>query len=211
MPLGNCLVCDSRDGTVFAPTRNFCSPDCRNAFRANPDIFQGFGVPTGRKAAAARRRGLDPSAPDRTADAKNPYEMGSENGVEARSSVAFMGAPPVGLWPDRQGRTWRWEQESAPGLDPGDDWLLLDRDGRLAVHLNRQSSGWRIVYPRTIPAIIEPGSRCRQDARSIHRSRCPAASPIDPPGQRKGQPVALWRPPVGLAAPAAGTAQDRAS
>jgi hypothetical protein len=74
--------------------------------------------------------------------------MGFENGVEARPSVA--------LWPDRQGRGWRWERESAPGLDPGDDWLLLDRNGRLAVHLNRQSSGWRVVHPRIALDISEP-------------------------------------------------------
>jgi hypothetical protein len=40
--------------------------------------------------------------------------------------------------------------------DGEDDWLLFDRSGRLAIHLNRQSQGWRVVHPRVIPEIVEP-------------------------------------------------------
>jgi hypothetical protein len=54
------------------------------------------------------------------------------------------------FWPDRQGRGWRWE------ADGEDDCLLYRRDGSLAVHLNRQSNGWRVVHPRTTPEIVEP-------------------------------------------------------
>jgi hypothetical protein len=142
----HCLVCDRetppRSPDEPYPTRNFCSRDCRNAFLSNPGIFQAFGVPTGQKAAAAQRaerRGLGQTSPDRTAEAQTPHEMD-----------VVMGAPSVGPWPDRQGRAWRWEEESP------DDWLLLDRDGRLQVHLNRQAQGWRVAHPRVIPEVIEP-------------------------------------------------------
>jgi hypothetical protein len=65
-------------------------------------------------------------------------------------SPSISPANPYGFLPDRQGRAWRWE------ADGEDDWLLLDRDGRLAVHLNQQAAGWRVVHPCVVPEIIEP-------------------------------------------------------
>jgi hypothetical protein len=58
----HCLVCDRatapRSPDDPCPTRNLCSRDCRNAFQRKPGIFEAFGVPTGRKAAAAQRQAV---------------------------------------------------------------------------------------------------------------------------------------------------------
>jgi hypothetical protein len=175
----HCLVCDRetppRSPDERYPTRNFCSRKCRNAFRANPDIFQAFGVPTGRKAAAAQRQavrsslggGLAQTSQDVTPKPAGPHEMGVSAGVPERSSVA--------LWPDRQGRWWRWEQEGP------DDWLLYRRDGGLAVHLYRQSSGWRVVHPRVAPDIVEPNLDA---AKARAQSIALAALPLHPATRR---------------------------
>jgi hypothetical protein len=81
--------------------------------------------------------------------ARHPQER-----VESRSKEPILSASepavPGDLWCAKGGRGWRWEEESP------DDWLLLDRSGRLAVHLTRQTAGWRVVHPRCTPEVIEP-------------------------------------------------------
>jgi hypothetical protein len=72
-----------------------------------------------------------------------------EFGSERPDFTASKPPPRADLWCTKDGRGWRWEEESP------DDWLLLDRDGRLAAHLNHQAQGWRVVHPRVIPEVIE--------------------------------------------------------
>jgi hypothetical protein len=55
------------------------------------------------------------------------------------------------------------------------------RDGSLAVHLNRQSQGWRIVHPRITPEVIEPDLDA---AKARARSIALAALPLHPATRR---------------------------
>jgi hypothetical protein len=173
----HCLVCDDATGPRSPeeryPTRNLCGrSDCRSAFRRNPAIFEAFGVPNGPKSAALLRRGLDQTGLGVTPPAADPHEISTSDGVSGRSPVASADRL---RWSDWQGRGWRWE------VDGEDDWLLLDHVGRLAVHLNRQAAGWRVVHPRIVPEAIEPDL----DAAKVRAQTLALASlPLHPATRR---------------------------